>query len=241
MDVLYFCPKATWLPRFESAKCEELTSLCNWKKAVSWDFEWDDEMSGGTPCQEVWAEGHSNPALYPQTEKGVPNKPASILKVCDISWSSFLRFNISISMSQVWDLPIWWFARLLCKAFAAFWNCEELMVWNLEWRMGQVQRISEVVEVWTQQRLRPFYAEWVERHSLSLSIDMCNLAKLLLFLPTFYHSLWLSRWFRKQKILHDYHQNISEHNRTIRSILVHPSSHIIWPRLRQSEATPWEV
>ena len=87
--------------------------------------------------------------------QGVPNKPASILTIYDFSESSFqwcdmiYWFDIeSISMSQVWDLSIWWFARLLhCKAFAAFWNLtKELLVWNLGF--GRSPEISGELPCW---------------------------------------------------------------------------------------------
>ena len=81
-----------------------------------------------------------------------PNKPASLLTFYDLSkvlFSDVIWFDIeSISMSQVWDLSIWWFARLLhCKAFAAFWNLtKELLVWNLGF--GRSPEISGELPCW---------------------------------------------------------------------------------------------
>ena len=138
MDVLYSVRKQHDCQGLNITESEELTSLCNWKKVVSWDFGWNDEMSGGTPCRIQLC-------IVSPNGEGVPNKPASILTFYDFSkvlFSDLIWFNIeSPSKSQVWDLSIWWFARLLCKAFAAFWNFTrtdglELGIWKISGDLG---------------------------------------------------------------------------------------------------------
>ena len=106
---------------------------------VSWDFESNDGMSGGTPCR---------------IQLCVP-KPRGSLQTCvnfDILWF-FLKFSYSIPIKKpkVWDLVIWWFAWLLhCKAKLLRFGTSQENWWFGTWNLEKLRRswVNFGVDTW---------------------------------------------------------------------------------------------
>ena len=124
------------------AKVWILPKAKNWPAFATGKKWWAEILDEMMKCRVA---RHVESSFVSPNGERVPNKPASILTFYDFSkvlFSDLIWFNIeSPSKSQVWDLSIWWFVRLLCKAFAAFWNFTrtdglELGIWKISGDLG---------------------------------------------------------------------------------------------------------